>query len=104
MLLRRVIEEMTTSFCLDLGRQTVLGQRAGRAGIEKDTWHEIRLSVRAPETSVNVVLIETWPDARAELLRLGYAGDVGEKGMFRGAASTNASVGNSDAGQPSVLV
>ena len=74
--LRRVTEQVATSFCLDFGREALLGRRARKsvdAGIGKDTRNEIRLSVRAPETSVNVVLVEARPDARAEILRLGQA-------------------------------
>ena len=54
--------------------------------------------------TVDVVFIEAWPDARAKLLGLGQACYVSGGGVFQCATSSDASIGNSNAGWPPVLV
>ena len=75
-LLRRGVEKMATSFGLDLDTEAFLGRRDGRtvdAGAGQDPRNEIGFSLGASETSIDVVLIEAWPDARGKLLGLGQA-------------------------------
>ena len=65
---------MATSFGLDLCREAFLGRRDGRtveAGTGQDPRNVIGFSLGASEASIDVVLIEAWPDARAKLLGLG---------------------------------
>ena len=75
-ILRRGVEKMATSFGLDLGGEAFLGRRDGRtedAGAGQDPRNEIGFSLGAAEASIDVVLIEAWPDAREKILELGQA-------------------------------
>ena len=105
-LLRGGAEKMTTSFGLDLCREGFLGWRDGRAvdaGTGQDPRSEIGFSLGPSEASIGVILIEAWPDARAKLLGLGQTRIVCGGCVFQCATSTDASIGNSNAGQPPVL-
>ena len=73
---RRGVERMATSFCLSFWPRGFSGTRVGRtidACIGQDPRNEVGFSFGDSEASVDVVLIEAWPDVRAKLLRLGQA-------------------------------